>query len=47
MQNQIMSEQSVISAPVVAADFQKLIDEGLVERVGAGRATRYVVRSRS
>jgi predicted HTH transcriptional regulator len=45
--SKLCQEQFNISAPVVAADFKKLIEEGLVERVGAGRATRYVIRSRS
>ncbi len=45
--SKLCQERFHVSAPVVAADFQKLIEEGLVERVGAGRATRYVLRSRS
>ncbi len=45
--SKICQERFNVSAPVIAADFQKLIEEGLVERVGAGRATRYVLRSRS
>lgn len=45
--SKICQERFNVSAPVIAADFQKLIEEGLVERVGAGRATRYVFRSRS
>jgi ATP-dependent DNA helicase RecG len=34
-----------ISPPVVHEDFKRLLDEGLIARVGAGRATRYVLRS--
>ena len=34
-----------ISAPVAHEDFKRLLDEGLIERVGAGRATRYLPRS--
>jgi len=45
--SKICQERFNVSAPVIAADFQILIEESLVERVGAGRATRYVLRSRS
>jgi predicted HTH transcriptional regulator len=45
--SKICQERFKVSAPVIAADFQILIEEDLVERVGAGRATRYVLRSRS
>jgi hypothetical protein len=33
-----------ISAPVVHADFKRLLAEGLIEKLGAGRATRYRLR---
>jgi len=36
-----------ISPPVAHVDFKRLLDEGLIERVGAGRATRYGLRSAS
>lgn len=45
--SKICQERFNVSAPVIFADFQKLIEEGLVERIGAGRATRYILRSRS
>jgi len=32
---------------VAHVDFKRLLDEGLIERVGAGRATRYGLRSAS
>lgn len=35
-----------ISAPVAHEDFKRLIAEGLIERVGAGRATRYWLKVR-
>ncbi len=34
-----------ISPPVAHEDFKRLLGEGLIERVGAGRATRYVLRA--
>jgi predicted HTH transcriptional regulator len=34
-----------ISAPVVHEDFKRLMAEGLIEKVGAGRATRYALRA--
>jgi ATP-dependent DNA helicase RecG len=35
-----------VSAPVVFEDFQTLLRLGIVERIGAGRATRYILKSR-
>lgn len=35
-----------VSAPVVFEDFQALLRLGIAERIGAGRATRYVLRAR-
>lgn len=43
--SKIVQQRFKISAPVVHEDFKRLIEEGLIERVGAGRATRYVPRS--
>jgi len=34
-----------ISAPVAHVDFKRLMAEGLIEKWGAGRATRYTLRS--
>jgi predicted HTH transcriptional regulator len=34
-----------ISAPVAHEDFKRLLAEGLIEKLGAGRATRYSVRT--
>ncbi len=45
--SKICQERFNVSAPMIAADFQKLMEEGLIERIGAGRATRYVLSSRS
>src|SRR6266568_4721869 len=35
-----------VSAPVIFADFQVLLRLGIAERIGAGRATRYILRVR-
>jgi ATP-dependent DNA helicase RecG len=35
-----------VSAPVIFEDFQTLLRLGIAERIGAGRATRYILRSR-
>ncbi len=35
-----------VSAPVIFEDFQALLRLGIAERIGAGRATRYILRSR-
>jgi ATP-dependent DNA helicase RecG len=35
-----------VSAPVIFADFQALLRLGIAERIGAGRATRYILRAR-
>jgi ATP-dependent DNA helicase RecG len=35
-----------VSAPVVFEDFQTLLRLGIAERIGAGRATRYILKSR-
>lgn len=45
--SKICQERFNVSAPMIAADFQRLMEEGLIERIGAGRATRYVLSSRS
>jgi predicted HTH transcriptional regulator len=35
-----------LSAPVIFEDFQALLRLGIAERIGAGRATRYILRTR-
>ena len=35
-----------LSAPVIFEDFQALLRFGIAERIGAGRATRYILRAR-
>lgn len=45
--SKLCQERFNVSSPVVAADFQKLIEEHLVERIGAGRSTRYILLAQS
>jgi predicted DNA-binding transcriptional regulator YafY len=35
-----------VSAPVIFEDFQALLRLGIAERIGAGCATRYILRAR-
>jgi predicted DNA-binding transcriptional regulator YafY len=42
--SKVCQQQFKVSGPAIYADFQTLIRLGIAARVGAGRATHYVLR---